>query len=245
MFSTGDAISATVYNNGYWARLIIDISVAFCAGIEAPFVLDIGANLGAYAIPLAQKIAAANGTIFAFEPQRIVCYQLCGNVILNRLDNVQVFQTAIGAADEVISIPNVDYARSANIGGFSLDPTLNGRGAIAEAGGTVDVTMMKLDSIPLARVPALIKIDVEGAELDVLKGAERTIRESNFPPLLLEAWTNDWFVERREALLRYLSSVGYVWFLIGDEVVAQNPAHGRQFEFRQDADAGLRMIRVR
>src|SRR4029077_11690267 len=83
MFSTGDAISATVYKNGFWAKLITDISLTFCGDIDAPFVLDIGANLGSYALPIAQKIAAMHGTVFAYEPQRIVFYQLCGNVFLN------------------------------------------------------------------------------------------------------------------------------------------------------------------
>ena len=58
---------------------------------HAPLVLDIGANLGAYAIPVAKKIASARGVVYAYEPQRIVYYQLCGNIFLNSLDNVHAF----------------------------------------------------------------------------------------------------------------------------------------------------------
>ena len=49
-------------------------------------VLDIGANLGTFCIPLAQKIPQLK--FHAFEPQRIVSYQLGANVIINSLDNV-------------------------------------------------------------------------------------------------------------------------------------------------------------
>ena len=177
--------------NGFWAKLITDISLTFCGDIDAPFVLDIGANLGSYALPIAQKIAAMNGTVFAYEPQRIVFYQLCGNVFLNRLDNVHAFHMACGNLDGTINIPNVDYERSPNIGGFSLDDSENRRAGSAMS-GYQSVNISRLDSIALPKTPSLIKIDVEGAELDVLMGARETIRAANFPPLVLEAWTSSW-----------------------------------------------------
>jgi FkbM family methyltransferase len=245
MFSTADAISTTVYTNGYWAKLIMDISLTFCSGIDSPFVLDIGANLGAYAIPVAQKIASVNGTVFAYEPQRIVFYQLCGNVFLNRLDNIHAFHMAVGDLDGKVNIRNIDYARTSNIGGFSLDNSLYGRTAITEAEGSYEVAMTRLDSIVLPNAPSLIKIDVEGAELDVLKGANKTICDANFPPLILEAWTSEWFRHQREMLLSHLETMGYSYFLLGDEIFAQHPGHARQFEFGSNGGAELQMLRVR
>ncbi len=55
-------------------------------------VLDIGANLGTFCLPLAKKIT--KHTYHAFEPQRIVYYQLCGNAFINGLDNVHCHNTA-------------------------------------------------------------------------------------------------------------------------------------------------------
>ena len=52
MFSTDDSISQTIYRSGHWAKLILDMSATFLSGIEAPLVIDVGANLGAYAVPL-------------------------------------------------------------------------------------------------------------------------------------------------------------------------------------------------
>jgi FkbM family methyltransferase len=245
MFSTADAISRTVYANGYWAKLLIDISSTFCGDIDAPFVLDIGANLGAYTIPLAQTIAPSKGNVFAYEPQRVVFYQLCGNVFLNRLDNVHAFHMAVGDSDGNVNLPNIDYGKSANIGGFSLDDSAHRRNAITEAEGSYGVRTARLDSLTLPKAPSLIKIDVEGAELDVLKGAEKTISGTNFPPLILEAWTSDWFADQRDMLLRHLKEIGYSCFLIGDEIFAQHPDHSRQFEFRANGGANLQMTRVR
>jgi tRNA G46 methylase TrmB len=50
-------------------------------------VLDIGANLGTFCVPLAQKMPKLK--FHAFEPQRIVNYQLCANVVINSLENLK------------------------------------------------------------------------------------------------------------------------------------------------------------
>jgi len=93
--------------------------------------------------------------------------------------------------------------------------------------------------------PALIKIDVEGLELDVLKGGTAFLERHGFPPLLLEAWNLEWFSEKRAALLDYLRTLGYTWFAMGDELVAQHPSFARQVSFETGADGVIRMNRTR
>jgi hypothetical protein len=56
----------------------------------------------------------------------------------------------------------------------------------------------------------LIKIDVEGLELDVIKGAQETILRSNYPSLIFESWTqHEWWDEKREELFSYVKDLGY------------------------------------
>ncbi len=86
-------------------------------------MLDIGANLGAYSIPLAKSMRDVGGVLMAFEPQRILYYQLCGNVVLNRLDNFIAINKAVGDYDGDIEIPEINYENNTNIGAFSLDKT--------------------------------------------------------------------------------------------------------------------------
>ena len=92
--------------------------------------------------------------------------------------------------------------------------------------------------------PTLLKIDVEGLELDVLRGARRCI-EDGHPPILLEAWTLEAFAARREELIAYLRQIGYGLFLINDEIIAQHPDHPRQFEISLADNSVLQVRRLR
>jgi hypothetical protein len=56
----------------------------------------------------------------------------------------------------------------------------------------------------------LIKIDVEGHELEVLKGGIETLKANNYPPIIFEAWTwKPWFEPKRKKLFEYLEGHGY------------------------------------
>jgi len=106
------------------------------------------------------------------------------------------------------------------------------------------VPMLRLDSLVLPKAPCLIKIDVEGLELQVLQGGADFLSRHNYPPLLLEAWSGEWFTADRAKLCDYIAALGYRTFVIGDELIAQHPLHPRQIYFAQN-DGGLQMGRVR
>jgi FkbM family methyltransferase len=234
-FSTDDLITRELYAKGVWGKGLIDIAGMFCADIDAPFIIDVGANFGGFAVPMAKRIGGRQGLVYAYEPQRVVCYQLCGNAVLNRLDNLHAFNVAIGDTDGEILLPAIDYERSGNIGAFSLEPSLRRiMGAVAtdDHAPSSPVTIQRLDSLEFPKAPDLIKIDVEGFELKVLRGADTLLKNANFPPLLLEAWTAGWFADQRRALVDHLTVLGYSnRFERGDELIAQHPDHPRQFTF--------------
>jgi len=157
--------------------------------------LDIGANLGAHTLALAQ-IVGPGGAVFAFEPQRILFQILCGNVALNEIPNVHALPVALGRAAGRAKVPALDYRGASNFGGVSL------AGAQGE-----DVPVAPLDQLEVARVK-LIKIDVEGMELDVLAGAKATLARCH-PILYVE---ND-RAEKAEALVALLQENGYrMWW---------------------------------
>jgi FkbM family methyltransferase len=248
LFATGDAISATIYKNGVWAEPLVTISRFFYNGQAAPFVLDIGANLGAYAVPVAKELAVLGGYLYAYEPQRIIYYQLCGNVFANRLDNVYAHCMAIGDQDGTVQIPSIDYENSINIGGFSVDAEIREHQACISTNTgrhEPEVPLARLDSLTLPKAPCLIKIDVEGLELQVLQGAAGTLARYNYPPLLLEAWTGDWFAPARKKLLDYIAQLGYTVFTIGDELICQHPLHALQVAFNVDANGTINIGRTR
>jgi FkbM family methyltransferase len=157
--------------------------------------LDIGANLGAHTLPLAQFVGPS-GVVVAFEPQRILFQILCGNVALNEIGNVRALPFALGRAAGSIKVPALDYSSINNFGGIPLG---------TEQGE--DVTVITLDQLTLAKVK-LIKIDVEGMELEVLGGGSAMLARCR-PILYVE---ND-RADRAEALVARLQEDGYrMWW---------------------------------
>ena len=155
-------------------------------------VIEAGANIGAHTVELS-RLAGPDGEIHAFEPQRIVFQALCANLALNQCTNVFARQAAIGARAETVFVPALDPSVRENFGGVSLQNLSHGEA----------VPSMTLDSLDL---PAchFLKVDVEGMEVDVLKGAELLIR-THRPLMYLE---ND-RVERSEELLTLVERLDY------------------------------------
>jgi FkbM family methyltransferase len=148
-----------------------------CALIEpGDVVIDVGANVGALTVPLARAVGP-KGAVFAFEPQPFVFYVLCGNLALNGLEWANAQRQILGAEPGVTQIASVDYRVPGNFGGFSVPKS--------EASGIIPTVVGPLDAWRLNRCN-LIKIDVEGMEKLVIRGAYDTIRRHR-PILWIEA----------------------------------------------------------
>lgn len=169
-------------------------------------VLDIGANLGSYTVPLALKYPHLQ--FYSFEPQKTVFYQLCANVFLNGLDNVYAHHCALSdtAWSKALEVP--EYTNEPNIGAFSVDTKVREHGyEVLTRGKLETIKAIRLDTLQLKNV-RLIKIDIEGHELQALRGAEDTLKDNNYPPIIFEAW--NWkFPEKQEELFSYLKNLGY------------------------------------
>jgi FkbM family methyltransferase len=162
-------------------------------------VLDIGANIGAHSVPLAQLVGSA-GRVFAFEPQRIPFYCLCANVVLNSLTNVVCHQAAVGESAGTLSVPELDYFAEENFGGLALtDDFGNSR--------SYSVPVQRIDDLQLDQCH-FMKIDVEGMEREVLAGAVDTIRR--FQPIL---YVEDDRAEKSTALRAFLQNLGYELYI--------------------------------
>lgn len=248
LFSTDDFISNALFKTGKWEEQLLTVSKFMISDIERPLILDIGANLGAYSIPLAKSIQNIGGTVIGFEPQRIIYYQLCGNIFLNRLDNYEAVYAALGEESGYVDIPEIDYEKNHNVGAFSLDKEYRKLHNIESfmKKATKKVPLIKLDAFEVDRNPALIKIDVEGFELRVLMGGNDFLDRHNYPPLLFEAWNFDWYKEGKKRLLSYISELGYVITNFGTEdYVAQHPKNSREINFQSDGHRSFKMSRVR
>jgi FkbM family methyltransferase len=141
-------------------------------------VVDAGANIGLVAVPVAQAVLPRGGVVHAFEVQRMMCYALCGSAALNDLENLIVRNQALGATIGTLGAGKPDYGRPQDFGMFSL---------IDQAGPQLEqVEVVTVDSLGLPRLDFL-KVDVEGMEIEVLKGARGSI-ERHLPWGWVEYW---------------------------------------------------------
>jgi FkbM family methyltransferase len=154
-------------------------------------ILDIGAHTGTYAISLADS----SEHVYCFEPQKMTYYALCGSVALSNKKNITCFQTGLGSEDQ---IGNVKLKIISDDGGGSSIHAETG--IIREE----EIEIRDLDSYNLNNI-GFIKMDVEENELNVLKGATKTIIRSNYPKILFESNPSDTI--RRTDLFEYLTNV--------------------------------------
>ena len=159
-------------------------------------VLDIGANIGAHVIALA-AIVGPRGRIVAFEPQRVIFQMLNANVALNALGHVSTLQIALGSAPGNIKVPPLDYGSEGNFGGVSLENVPAGE----------EVPLHTLDSLAIDPCH-FAKIDVEGMEIEVLKGMAQTIARHR-PAMYVE---ND-REHKSAALIAHLLGLDYRLYL--------------------------------
>jgi len=183
----------------YGEHHVPELELLFEVVEEGDYVIDVGTNIGTISIPLAQKIGK-DGFLFGYEAQDMLYYTLCGNIALNGLRNVKPFNQAVGATPGVMYVPELSYKeKDWNYGGVSVSRT--------EGNPVRVVTLDSLMKIGIADKLKLIKIDVEGMEVDVLSGAKELIMESR-PYLAIEA------MENHEALCQTLKEYNYrihVW----------------------------------
>ncbi len=173
--------------------------------------IDVGANQGEYSIWAARKVAPS-GSVIAFEPMDTLYKQLNENMRLNPFHNQLFKSLKIGLSDKPGEM-NLYGKASSNEGVNTMFPTAEHTELIQKI--PLDTLDSQLEKLACKQVD-FIKIDVEGAELQVLKGATETLVKHK-PLLLIEVneeasqaagYTSD-------DILVFLRSFGYQFHEIG------------------------------
>lgn len=170
-------ISNAIYWGGHHSTHIADFLASYLRP-EMTFA-DVGANIGEMTLIAAKRLV--KGKVLAFEPMPETFAQLARNVELNRFKTVTLFNHGLFNQDDSLSL----YVKEDRPFGMVNEgvPSLFSTGADQKA---LAVRLRKFDDVAaecdLKRLDVM-KIDVEGAEMMVLRGAENSIRK--FRPVII------------------------------------------------------------
>jgi len=163
---------------------------------------DIGANVGFFSL-VAARLVGPSGCVYAFEPVARIARCVEAHAVRNRYPWIHVVEAAVG------DVPGTaPLFLSEHPGGATLSP-----GDAEDTSASVSISVVSIDSlVATGAVPApdVVKIDVEGAELDVLRGMVETLDRVR-PVVVCEvdAPERDAVAEKAVRVTRFLEHAGY------------------------------------
>jgi FkbM family methyltransferase len=174
---------------------------------EGDTFVDVGANFGTFSL-LGSRFVGSGGRVIAIEPQPRLAALIRRSFELSHVSNCDIEQIACGAqsGEAALLVPDDDSGRAGFFAGFSG----------VKAHKSLSVPVVTLDSLLSMREPAgnmVIKIDVEGSEIDVLEGASEIIRARR-PAILIELnpWSARAAGRSSREVVGKLESLGYSTF---------------------------------
>jgi FkbM family methyltransferase len=178
--------------------------------------LDCGANIGVHTIEWA-KHANGWGRVIAIEAQERLFYALAGNIVINNCFNARAMHAAVAAQIGTMRIPTPDYLSPGSFGSLELRPSEHnefiGQAIDYSDAAAVEIRTVTVDSLDLARLD-LLKIDVEGMELEALAGAGASLARCR-PVVIVESLKSD-----ARKLREILEKQGYRLFAAGINFLA-------------------------
>ncbi len=168
--------------------------------------IDVGANIGTISICMS-KAVGPTGRVISFEPDPVTYKAMVDNISLNKLGNIVPVNVAVGKAGELRDFCRLK--KSSDMSHF-----LGSEKGYAGPSDMIKVQCTTIDDLfekrKLKRV-ALLKIDVEGAELEVLQGAAQVLANGLVDSLVVEMFDNNCanYGYRARSIVDFLSQYDY------------------------------------
>ena len=165
---------------------------------EDKVFVDIGAHIGTWSWTIAQY----SKMTYTFECNPEVYNCLCANIFLKELSHkIKAYPYGISNQEDILTY----YIRSKDGGGNGFTMLENDDNI-----ESLSIQTKKLDDFKILDI-GLIKIDVEGHELEVLQGSVETLIQNNYPPIIFESWfpKSQEKEKLRKELFSFLDFLGY------------------------------------
>ncbi len=205
-----------LFETGHAVRLLAARRTHFGDGVVA---IDCGANVGVHTLEWARSMTGW-GSVIAIEAQERIFYALAGTIALNNCFNARAILAAVAATDGTMRVPTPDYLEPGSFGSLELRQSETnefiGQTVDYSAANLTEIRMLAIDSLGLARLD-LLKVDVEGMEIEVLEGARQIIGRC-LPIILVEH-----LKVGRAALVEALTPYGYQLYYRGLNALAIHP----------------------
>lgn len=179
----------------------------FLSKTDGP-VIDVGANIGQTLVKI--KSVDPDQKYYGFEPNPTCFAYLERLTRANQWDNVTFFPCAVSDSTSIETL-HITSGKPTDSKGM-LQPTLNPTIAPDRTRKIVVVDYAEVDK-HIEEKMGLLKIDVEGAELDVVKGMLEAIKRDK-PFIFIELWPYDTLAERRKQVISLLQSAGYRVYVV-------------------------------
>ena len=230
-FKNDNTISRSLGKYGEWAQGEIDFLESLISTGDT--VLDIGAFIGTHTLAFAHR-TGSRGTVYAFEPHPIYFGVLKKNVEQNALTNVRLLNLAVSDNVGHLELPELNAEHSGNFGGAVVFKTSPAASNLASC-CTIDVTTVDQLGINTCN---LIKIDAENMEINVLRGARKTLCATR-PVVFAECNS----LEHGWPVVEFSREEGYCAYLLNVRAFnAGNFRHSRNNFFGDLREAGLILI---
>lgn len=187
-------VSQYLRDYGQFEKPLIDFAISLIKtfNTESPaVVLDIGANLGVWSVPLA-KAVGPTGKVYAFEAQRLLLLHLSATSVINSIDNIYPVHGIVGNASGFAEINDFSIfsgSFEANFGALSILGDLS-RPMSSKISSKITLPVISLDEFYATQLhyvcPTFLKLDIEHYELFAFMGAKHMLLECH-PIILFEA----------------------------------------------------------
>ncbi|MHB1280005.1 MAG: FkbM family methyltransferase [Acidithiobacillus sp.] len=197
------AATRSLLEYGEWAWNEITFMLQFVE--RGATVIDVGAYVGTHTLAFADHVGTT-GHVYSIEAQPASFSVLQRNVMDNHVGQANLIHAAAAATPGILELEAIDTSAASSFGSAAID--IRGNTVSGQASGTsIQIRAITLDSLQLAGAPALIKIDVEGMESAVLKGAKDLLFK--YRPVIYAECNS---VDSGAQTLKRLQQFGYVVF---------------------------------